>query len=460
MSRKTFGIWLLGLFFSLLFSQLTWAEVKGDYGGAFRLRQEYWENLIDLETRGMPDRDFFRLRTNLWGKVDFSNNFGIYARVGNEARYYLGSYRPFPAPDDGQQFDEDELFIDNLYLDFKNVFGAPVDLRIGRQDFLGVFGEGFLILDGTPADGSRSFYFNAVRATVKFNKNNSVELVYLTNPEKDIYLPSWYPSRPASYGFSYIDNKRRLNASDERGAIVYGKSKVTDTVTIEPYYIFKTEETVGANKPLRINTIGARAVFANAAGWKVRGEFAHQFGEYDDNRDRKANGGYLFVGRRYDKVAFKPEWELGYVYLSGDDKTTPENEGWDPLFSRAPMWNELYIYTMTLETAGEGGALPGYWTNLHLVKFGLKFALAATTNLSASYQYLRADENTNLTGANAAMFSNTSKERGHLATLMLTHAFSKNLDGFIQAEYFFPGNFYTDKAKEAAFLRWQLQYKF
>jgi len=53
------------------------------------------------------------------------------------------------------------------------VLNLPIDFKIGRQDFLGQYGEGFLILDGTPGDGSRSFYFNAIKLTWKINSNNS-----------------------------------------------------------------------------------------------------------------------------------------------------------------------------------------------------------------------------------------------------------------------------------------------
>lgn len=456
MIKKCLAVFFLLCFGAAVYAEIAPAEVKTDFGGSFRLRQEYWENTTDLQTSAThADRDFFRLRTLLWGKADVNKDLGAYIRIGNEAKYYLGSYTPFPAPDMGKQFDEDELYVDNFYIDAKNVFGLPIDVRVGRQDFLGMYGEGFLILDGTPADGSRSFYFNAFKATLKINPKNSVDLLLISDPEKDTYLPSLYPRRPNAYGFNYVDNKRRLNASDETGVVLYGKSKINENVYLEPYYIYKTEDIVGANPALKLNTLGSRAVLTYGE-WKVRAEYAHQFGKYDNDIDRRANGGYLFVGRKYEKVALKPEWELGYVYLSGNDRSTTKHEGWNPLFSRAPMWNELYIYTIISETAADGGALPGYWTNLHLYKAGLKLALASATSLAVSYQYLQADQNT----AATSMLSGNSKERGQLGTLMLTHAFTKQITGFLQAEYFIPGKFYVDQAQNAAFLRWQLQYTF
>jgi hypothetical protein len=86
-----------------------------------------------------------------------------------------------------------------------------------------------------------------------------------------------------------------------------------------------------------------------------------------------------------------------------------------------------------------------------------KMTFTPSTNLSLTYQYLRADQSTK--GLNAVMFSNSRKERGHLPTAMLSHKFSKNIDGFLQFEYFIPGDFYNDNAKNALFFRWQLQFK-
>ncbi|MCE5262740.1 MAG: alginate export family protein [Deltaproteobacteria bacterium] len=430
-----------------------------DYGGAFRLRQEYWEKLVDLETTGKPDRDFFRLRSTLWGKAAYGEDLGLYLRLTNEAKYYLGTYKPLETPDrtsDSTRFDVDELIVDNLHFDYKNAFGLPVDLRIGRQDFFGAYGEGFLIVDGTPGDGSRTAYFNAAKAVWRIAEGHSVDLVYLSDPKADTYLPSLYPARSDSIP-TYVGNKRLLNASDEQGVILYGKSRINSYLAVEPYYIYKEEDPVGTNARLRLNTFGGRAV-VTAGAWKVRAEFAHQFGEYANGRDRKANGGYLFAGRKHETVLFKPEWDVGYVYLSGDDPTTRDHEGWDPLFSRAPAWNEVYVYPLANETANDSGPIPAYWTNLHIYMAGVKLSFTDATNLAVTYQYLRSDQATS--GLNPAMFSNGSKERGQVATLVLNHNFTKRLSGLLQAEYFIPGNFYTDKAENAALLRWQLNYRF
>jgi len=215
----------------------------------------------------------------------------------------------------------------------------------------------------------------------------------------------------------------------------------------------------GPQDELNIHTLGARAVY-NFANWTIRGEFAHQEGEYDsvgEDRDREGNGGYLFVGQKFADIKMKPGWELGYVYMSGDDPNTTKHEGWDPLWSRAPSWNDIFIYTLVNETTKDGGAIPGYWTNLHLFMGRVKMAPTDKTNLTLSYQYLRADEETDI---KSAMFSNDSKDRGHIGQFILTHAFTKQISGLFLTEYFVPGDFYGDDAEDSVYVRWELTYKF
>jgi hypothetical protein len=194
------------------------------------------------------------------------------------------------------------------------------------------------------------------------------------------------------------------------------------------------------------------------APWTVGGEFAYQFGDYDGGRDREGYGGYIFGKRKFADMKLKPEFELRFVYLSGDDPDSDKNENWDPLFSRNPYWNELLIYTQIFEVVPDSSGIPGYWTNLQLYMAKVSMELTADTKLSLSYQYYRANEQANPLANRAAMFDN-GYEKGHLPTLFLTHKFNKNVDAFFQYEYFIPGDFYADDAKNAQFLRWQLQFK-
>ncbi len=447
---------------SLILVSSAYAEVKFDYGADFRLRQEIWDDVVTLDrlalTGSGADRNFFRLRTRIWGKADFTDNFGAYVRIANEAKdYALGPYRAFKENPDKDAFDPDEVIVDNFYVDTKKVIGLPVDIRVGRQDFIGTYGEGFLFMDGTPADGSRTFYFNAARVNVTLTPNFNFDLTYITDPKTDIYMPSIHPAATGT-SFQYVDNKKVLTGSNEQAFLFYGRAK-KDNLSIEPYYVYKTEKPVdgGFEKTsLDLHTVGARLVYV-INGWSMGGEFAHQWGEYDDGRDRSGNGGYVYVSRKYDTIMWKPEWDLRFVYLSGDDKNSPDRtKTWDPLFSRNPNWNELMIYTLIPETAKYGGSIPGYWTNMEILKATVRMNFTPATNLALAYQHLWAPEST--TGLPSAMFSNSGTDRGHLPTAILNHKFSNNLDGMLQIEYFIPGDFYSSK-DNATFFRWQLNFK-
>ena len=99
MIKKMFVFSVLLSLGMVLFADVVSAAFNVDYGGAFRLRQEYWEKLVDLENLGKPDRDFFRLRSSLWGKAALGDDLGAYLKLTNEAKYYLGTYKPLETPD-------------------------------------------------------------------------------------------------------------------------------------------------------------------------------------------------------------------------------------------------------------------------------------------------------------------------------------------------------------------------
>ena len=285
-----------------------------------------------------------------------------------------------------------------------------------------------------------------------------MDFVYIVDQFEDTFLPAWRTAVPNAG--TYYDNKKILNASDERAFMVYGRDKITENLTVEPYYIYKREKEhplKPATPQLDLNNFGAHAVYKSDP-WAFGGEFVYQFGEYNGGRDRAGYGGYAYANRKFADLPLSPVFELRYVYLSGDKPDTDKDENFDPLFSRAPYWNELLIYTQIYETITEGYAIPGYWTNSQMFMAKVTMDVTPDTKFSLSYQYWLANEKAQTLPPFKAMFAN-GHERGHLPTAFITHKFSKDIDAFFQYEYFIPGNFYNDSAKNAQFLRWQLQFK-
>ncbi|RKY35635.1 MAG: hypothetical protein DRP73_04540 [Candidatus Omnitrophota bacterium] len=417
------GCWLLvGL--NLLASIALAKDVSFQWGIIERLRQEYLKDWNDLESSTGDNYNYFRVRTSIWGKLDFDSQFSIYAKLTNE-------FKPYITP--SRSGDIHELVFDNLYVDLKNIFDSPWSLRIGRQNI--IYGEGFLFIDGTPLDGSRTIYYNAIKATLNLDKLK-IDFLGIINPRQDEFLP-------------VVNNRNKsLAEQKEEGFGYYAQYDPNTNWHWEQYYFYKKEDE-RSSPQTKLNTIGGRLVYKNSP-WQIRSELAYQFGDYG-SYDREGLGGYGFVDYTLQDVKFTPTVTVGGVYLSGDDPSTSDNESWDPLFSRWPYKSELYCYILSMEKS------IAYWANMQLYKLGLNLKPTDKDSVDLAYMYLRANENTY---ASKSAFSNDGKERGHILQIIWKHTFNKNLSGHIQIEYFHPGDYYVDTADDALFFRWQLLYKF
>jgi len=120
---------------------------------AERFRQETWDNAINLDDASAESFAYTRNKTTLGLQWFAAKGLEITGKLTNEFRVYF-------APKD-RPFGWNEVFFDNLYIKWKLPKDLPFTLTAGRQDIF--LGEGFVIADGNPLDGSRSFYFNALR---------------------------------------------------------------------------------------------------------------------------------------------------------------------------------------------------------------------------------------------------------------------------------------------------------
>ena len=78
----------------LLFVSAAYAEVTNTNGLYFRLRQETWDNIFDMNRVDVPnaspfarqDESFWRLKTSVWDKLDFDKKYGAFVKITNEAK--------------------------------------------------------------------------------------------------------------------------------------------------------------------------------------------------------------------------------------------------------------------------------------------------------------------------------------------------------------------------------------
>lgn len=378
-----------------------------DAGGDFRFRYEYKDNWMDKgKTSVNPAyEDYYRMRTRVWGKATFDEDASAFMRLGNEFR----GYRNSEANEHKNEF-PDELYIDNLYFDFNNI-GDRVDLRVGRQDIKE--GAGRLISDGTPGDGSRSAYFDAIFAKVKMLEKSDVDLMATWNRYRD----DWTLGNPHDiYDNTKIKSGDPYSKMDEKGLMAYAHYNEVPDFPMEFYWIWKQEERFYDKQnryPGRdFHTLGTRLMPKLTDKLSAEVEAAVQLGRTDSQdgmQDRTIAAWMSYAGLTYaEKEAFgKPKLTGAVLYLSGDEdsyyKTTDgsTDTGWNPVFNRTTWFSELcsgmydqYRWSNLIYPHLEGSLEP-YKRNIVKLQAGPMFAAerdnGATDDYRGFYTQLRYD---------------------------------------------------------------------
>ncbi|HEV56331.1 MAG TPA: hypothetical protein ENN87_02395 [Phycisphaerales bacterium] len=362
--------------------------------------------------------------------------------------------------------DFDEIVPDIFNITWRNAFDMPLTLVIGRQDI--ILGNGWLVLDGTPADGSRTIYFDAARATYAPTEDRSLDIIWIQNyDDEDKWL------QPINHRESW---RHATQYQDERGLIVYltDKSLIPNT-QVEAYYMYKQDDASDWAKHNAANRVAGRDDEIHTLGGALQGKL-------DDNWSYRAEGAMQFGSKenattgRYDTLqaygfnsratyAFHDErnssFHVDYEYLSGDDPGTSANEQFDPLWGEWPQYNR-------------GGDLPAYlWapeadlgevTNLHRLGLGYTFDLAPKWTLQTDYNLMWADQNTRGGVTHPALgttFNSDGKFRGQMLTGYLKYRCCKQLSMHFLMDYFQPGTYYDGSTQDhAVFLRFNFEYTF
>jgi hypothetical protein len=394
-----------------------------------RVRTENWDNVADFDADALASGDArhqWRFRTRLWQRLRWRDRAEFFVQLNNESCRITT-----PAT----RFAWDETVIENLYLDLRSGSGS---VRVGRQDIRR--GDGFVLGDGGPLDGSRTAYVNAALLGATLG-HSRLELMAVSDPDRDIYLP---PIRV---------QRRAMIERDERAGGVYLTRQGGAAAGLEAYYFFKTEtgDTRAATNPLRqpdrrFHTLGARHAGQRPDGWSWTAELAVQAGRQDPDADVRAWGTAAFV-RRTVALPGRPALGAGFVGLSGDDASTADIEGWNPLFSRWPQFSELYIYSLAAETG------PSYWTNLRMWRAELSAAPDPRLQLKATYSLLGAYHPF---PGRPPVFAGGAT-RGHLVGARADVKLGEQLRGHVIGEWLEPGSFYTG-IDPAWFFRVELLY--
>ncbi|MCB2229772.1 alginate export family protein [bacterium] len=399
-----------------------------------RFRLVSWDNAISLDETVDASRTFTRHRSQFGAVWTGSENVGFGLQFANEFRYHVN-----PTTVD---FNFDEIFVDQLYVTLTSPMDQPVTITLGRQNI--ILGEGFVVMDGHPLDGSRSIYFNAARLDWRPKTGHELTAFASYTKETDELLP--------------VVNKRdqALVEQPEPGMGLY-YSGVWSGKDVHAYVVHKRREE-NSSRPFaaEVTAVGSRLKLplSHSIDLSLVTEAAYQFGKIEDV-DCSAYGGYSYL-------RYKPAWPVGrfflptsvttrFIYLSGDDPGTADYEGWDPMFARWPKWSESYIYTQVKEAA------VAWWTNLISLNVEAQFGLTSRVDLQFNYHHLLAAEKPD---PSLDFPGGTGTTRGDLFIGKLTYVFDQYWSGHVLWEGFVPGDFYFEDADSYAWIRAELMYRY
>ena len=426
------------------------------WGADFRVRAEYFDNIITLTPdtsqnpgAGLHEQSYFRFRSRLWASVTPVEDLSFNVRVANEAREWLrpAGYTSYA----GQSgLDMREGIFDTLNVQWRNIFQQPAALTVGRQDIF--LGDGWLVGDGTPFDGSWTYYLDSARFTYNFKEQHTtIEAIGII---QDAHDNGWLETLNADqYLFETEQN--------EKGAILWVANKSVKEANLDTYFIYKHDDAAN-DIPAKyhpdnadIYTFGGRLTGLVGEHWKYSAEGAYQFGEKQDPsiqypsrstafRDINAfavnsKASYLF------KDSFNNQVNLAYEFLTGDNPKTQDDEMFDNLWGRWPRWSEIGLYSFAVETR------IGNEANLHRLGPGWNITPVKNMDFSANYFALFAQEEIATRGLNTVFAGNSNLPghglfRGHFLQTILKYKFSKHLSGHLWAEVEFPGDYYASHA--------------
>jgi len=374
------------------------ALLRGDAGIDWRFYQVFVDNAVAYQnnrtaaTATDPQRGVYysysRLRTRPWARLDIGDEYGLYARLANEFRFYDNNRQVYPFPN--------EVFIDNLYADFKGLWQDRLDLRVGRQDMR--YGAGRVIRDGTPGDISRSFYFDAVKVGIRLTEASTLDLAGVWQRPED----HW------TLGDEHSDLTRYQthtggNDLTERAVLAYYSNRERKDFPFELYYVYKDESrwfsSTGTRLPeRRYHTAGVRLIPRLDEHWTAEAELAGQYGTVGSSGvagERDILAWMAYGGITYTAVErrWKPYVTGAVLVLSGDGDRFDDpgargtDTGWNPVFARS-------IWTSDIMSAAYAFYRLSNLVYPH-VEVGVNMAPGHSFNVQGGPQFAHTGDNSN-----------------------------------------------------------------
>ena len=448
-------------------TEQTIKDIKNPYpwlnwGADLRVRNEYFNDLLTLNPNAkLHEQDYFRFRGRLFTSITPVDDLSLNVRLTAEPREWMlpAGYSTYRGSQGMAWY---YGIFDAMNVQWRNAASLPVTVTVGRQDLF--LGDGLLVGEGTPYDGSWTTFFDAARITCNLKEQHTV--VEAIGIMQDALNNAWMPIINSS-------GATTLTEQNEKGAILQVSNSSLEAANLTGYFIYKNDSKVASNGDnADIYTMGGRVSGLVQEHWKYSVEGAYQCGQKQDNGLNK-NGSNPYLSpsaqtigyRNLDaytantklsylfKDTYKNTLSLSYEFISGDNPNTQGDEMFDVLWGRWPRWSEigLYIYAPEARVGQEG--------NLH--RFGPTWSVNPTQKLgfSASYYALFSEENAATRAVAPGLFTQSGNFRGHFAQAVTKYTFSKHVSGHLWGEVLFPGSYYVSSTV-IPFLRAEVTFTF
>ncbi len=399
-------------------------------GADFRLRHEYHDNMYTLNS-SLPSHeyDYERYRLRLAATLKALPILDLNIDLITERKLYI-------KPAELRWSKPDDIVFDSFNFSLKKPGGLPLTLTVGRQDI--TFGNGWVINEATPLDGSRSIFFDAARLTWDWRqKRTTVDLIGMSN---SAWPDTWLPAL-RSMGKPIAEQR-------ENGAIAYVANRALPHLPADGYFIYRHSIPVLANgNKGDLYAAGSLIQWQINTAWSYRVEAAFEWGD-KNGRGLRAFGETQRLIYSWDNRS-RQRIHIGHEYLSGDNpESKSTDQGWDTIWGRWPQWSEMFGGIFSRETRQTD------LTNLQRLDFGWGCSPSRWLDLSLNYMPIFAPDNP---FSWKPGYSPSGTFRGNYLQAIGRFKFNNHLSAHLWGEVFVPGDYYSsDKQDPAFFLRLEI----
>lgn len=447
---------------ALLMAQNILAGVDFDAGADLRVRQEIMDNVPGLPNGGRANtavagkyKNWIRFRPRVWGAVTGEaadgSKWRLYTRILDEFRWTLR-----PKANQRQEW-PGELLLDNLVLEGKGLFDGFLDISIGRQDTVGLYGLEHIFYDGTPGDGSRAMYADMIRLALNFEDGRRLDLFGTYNSDRcDLRLARKRNRIDGLTGFGGAEPEM-----DDWGFGAIWNDRLAEKIPVQIFAMHKntmpySHPQYGRRPSTHRTLFGARINPQLTEEWSLDMDAMAQVGWNGRNDVLYGESAYVGVKWKESCEGWRQFSKVGYRFMSGDKDAAKEDGGygsWDPMWSRGPTEHDLYLWGSPYGTY--------YWTNMHYLKvtYGVDFGRLHYASVCTGPVFSAARDRM---GGGNGIFEGLGTQLKYAFPIYLTASEGGrgfDISSYIQVEFFNPGDYYrTDKP--SYYVRWQVDFKF